>query len=242
MILKQYGVSEKEVAEYFYSVCDRVSDSEELKAIFSVALNGGDFALFPYLSLNLSDYKQYIDAWIDLYVSARRCNPSNYKAPQKTVCDDLSVVKIITSACGIPYGEAYGQLKAHNRYMSAEGVQGYLLEEYVASVAQSHGFLYCSKILRCVDFSTPDGKILLQIKNKKNAEPAPSVKTGASIKRWFRVKAIKRKGKTEYVNNWAELNNIISAASGRQCNMCEEDFLTFIEIAVKGNSGILGDI
>lgn len=241
MILKQYDKTEEEVSEYFYSVCDRVPDNAELKAIFEVAVHSGGFALFPYLSLKLDGYREFINSWIELYENVRKINPSNYRAVQKNICDDLSVVAIIMSACNISYAQATEQLKAHSRYMSAEGAQGYLLEEYIAPAAREHGFLYCSGILKCVDFCTPDGKLLLQVKNKKNAEPAPAVKTGASVQRWFRVKSRLHRGKTVYFNNWESLNNIISSFSGKPCNLSEEGFISFIKASVKSNGGILGD-
>lgn len=71
--------------------------------------------------------------------------------------------KIIRNAircnhCGDVIESTYRHEYNHNLFMSAENIQGNLLEEYIASKVHPYGFLWCDgNIVRAVDFCNTDG-------------------------------------------------------------------------------------
>ncbi len=244
MNLRNFGVEPHDVENYFDSVADSLIDNnliDDAKAVFKVAVDSSDYTLFPHISANFRTYKEYVDAWIELYNFTRRRTAYNYKAIPKNVTDDMSVVKIISLVRGISREDALAGLSARNDYMLAESVQGYLLEEYIARETRGYGLLYVSGILREIDFCSKDGKFLLQIKNKNNSEASPSVKTGEKVTLWYRVSPKKVNGKLTYHNYWKKLNDIVTLQSGKPIDMSEESFLEFISGVIEANPHILGD-
>lgn len=72
----------------------------------------------------------------------------------------------------------------HNLFMSAENIQGNLLEEYISVSTRPYGWIWCNgNVLRAIDFCSSDGAVLLQIKNKSNTENSSSsaIRTGTTI-------------------------------------------------------------
>lgn len=120
--------------------------------------------MFPSIA-GKGDYKLYIDKWILQYVAAKNRSALTKEAAPKGSTSDPSLLQIVKTARGLSDDEVAEMLDAHNLFMSAENVQGYLLEEYIASVVTEQGFLYCAgNLLRATDFCSVDGKLLLQIK------------------------------------------------------------------------------
>jgi hypothetical protein len=81
--------------------------------------------------------------------------------------------------------------------MAAENVTGSLLEEYIASVMEPLGWVWCSgKMVKASDFikfpSVQTGKPhLLQVKNRSNSENSSSsaIRKGTTIDKWHRLEA-----------------------------------------------------
>lgn len=234
-----YGIGREEAESYFEQAVSRLENPEELKQLFQIAITSKDFMLFPYISTRTSDFRGYIDKWIELYQGLRAVTPYTYRAYSKSVTEDRSVVAIVATAFGIMEEDALQGLKSHAAYMSAEGVQGYLLEEYIASESATHKLLHCSGILKAIDFCTSDGSFLLQIKNKNNSESSPSVKTGARVSLWYRVTQKKSGGIISYSTNWERLNCMIAAFTGKICSFSEEKFIAYIKDVVTKNPMIL---
>jgi hypothetical protein len=119
---------------------------------------------------------------------------------------------------------------AHRLSMSAENILGLILEEYLASNLEPHGW-YCAwgETVRSVDFVHEDGR-LLQIKNRSNSENSSSsaVRNGAQIEKWFRIKA----AKIEYM--WESLNTICGSST-----LSEESFVAFVETTLTANPACL---
>jgi hypothetical protein len=91
----------------------------------------------------------------------------------------------------------------HQQSMSSENIIGELLERYLASVLEVHGWVWCSgEFVTAIDFikRTADGWTELQVKNRDNTENSSSskVRNGTSIKKWFRSFSMK----SEF--NWAQ--------------------------------------
>lgn len=103
----------------------------------------------------------------------------------------------------------------HSISMAAEGIIGDLLERYIASVLESHDWVWCSgEVVKKVDFLVPQigeaGKFIpLQIKNRDNSEnsSSSSIRDGTAIIKWFRT--FSRTGET----NWGAFPEMVESAS-----------------------------
>jgi len=119
---------------------------------------------------------------------------------------------------------------AHRLSMSAENILGLILEEYLATHLESHGW-HCAwgETIKSVDFVHEDGR-LLQIKNRSNSENSSSsaVRDGTEIKKWFRIKA----NRIEYM--WESLNTFCGTDT-----LSEESFVNFVQTTLKANPACL---
>lgn len=135
--------------------------------------------------------------------------------------------------------------KAHNLFMSAENIQGELLEEYIAINVKNSGWIWCSgNTLRAVDFCKKDGSALLQVKNKNNTENSSSsaIRNGTEIKKWYRLKTKKKKTKPEPSYEWDKLNDIINNDlddDEEPCEMSEKGYQHFLKKVAKNNPDII---
>lgn len=101
-------------------------------------------------------------------------------------------------------------LENHKVAMAAENVTGSLLEEYIATVMEPLGWIWCSgKMVKASDFIKfptvdTDKPHLLQIKNRSNSEnsSSSSIRNGTNIEHWYRLEA--SNGDTRW-NNFPDL-------------------------------------
>lgn len=85
--------------------------------------------------------------------------------------------------------------KYHLISMGMENFTGYILERYIASIAEQHGWVWCSgSMVRAVDFIKPlenehKNWRLLQVKNRDNSENSSSsaIRDGTKIGIWHRT-------------------------------------------------------
>ncbi len=136
----------------------------------------------------------------------------------------------------------------HNLFMSAENIQGNLLEEYISGVIRPYGWIWCNgNVLRAIDFCSSDGAVLLQIKNKSNTENSSSsaIRTGTNIKKWYRLGTQTRNGEKLPSSKWEILNAIINShvTSGiaPDCNMNEQSYQDFLRSVTLKNKEIISD-
>jgi hypothetical protein len=88
-------------------------------------------------------------------------------------------------------------LNHHKVAMAAENVTGSLLEEYIATVMEPLGWIWCSgKMVKASDFikfpvAKTDKPHLLQVKNRSNSEnsSSSSIRIGTTIDKWYRLEA-----------------------------------------------------
>jgi len=237
--ITKFDATEREICRYFNSL----RPSEELQIIFNVAMN--DEQLFPNAILpSDATYHDYIDRWVQRYIRADNNPASNRIANPKGSCNDPAIRAIVKMATQATDKQADLQEIHHNLFMSAENVQGDLLEEYIDSVVYEHGWVWCKgDILRSVDFCTEDGR-LLQIKNKSNSENSSSsrVRIGTNIEKWHRLGTRIRAGERTPVYYWEELNRIIEKTSGQPCNMSEYDYINYVEKIARNNPQLITDL
>lgn len=218
----------------------------ELDLIFQVALNHRD--RFPGININgQATPSVYIDRWVRGYVEARNNPPSLRIAKPKAACTDPAIRVIVKATQGLSDGAAALGENNHNLFMSAENIQGNLLEEYIALKVRSYGFLWCDgNVLRAVDFCNTDGSLLLQIKNKSNTENSSSsnIREGTSIEKWYRLGTRVRGGVRIPDYKWDTLNSLINQHRTMgfnlpPCSMTEEDYESFLSDKASANQRLI---
>ncbi|KAA6206158.1 MAG: SinI family restriction endonuclease [Candidatus Tokpelaia sp.] len=111
--------------------------------------------------------------------------------PPETISDEM-VGFIIHEYFGIPNAELSEAKKLHNLSMAAENLIGELLERYIASIVEKHGWIWCSgSVVKAADFIYKDAGgqwQALQVKNRDNSENSSSsaIREGTTITKWFR--------------------------------------------------------
>ena len=244
--ITDFNVTNEELYATYLKYKDVFNVSSDLDDIFQIALN--DKERFPAVKLGSGDntHEHYIERWIKLYADAEVSLPSEHIAKPKSSCSDPAIIKLVQITTGVTEDEAKAQEHYHNLFMSAENIQGGLLEEFIAQNVRDLGWLWCKgNIMHAVDFCTLDGKTYLQVKNKSNTENSSggSVRKGTKIKKWYRLDTSKQGGICFPAYKWESLNEIINAnnSSAKKCNLSEEAYITFISKVAAENNQIVCD-
>lgn len=214
-----------------------------MNEIFGVAVTHKE--LFPKQLVTNQSLDEYFEKWVGRYVDAMQNPPSSKSLKPKTSCTDPMIRKIVQSALLLTDEEAYKGEKYHDRFMSAENIQGNLLEEYIAKNIEPYGFFWCcGEVLHAIDFCTANS-FFLQIKNKSNSENSSSskIRTGTSIEKWYRL-GTSVKNKVKYPDyKWTDLNVIIASHATKNIenppSLSEGGYLSFIKEAISKNKWLL---
>lgn len=224
----------------------RGGDWTELDSIFEVVVSNPD--RFPGFKMQgLQSPETYIERWVKSYIDAKENLPSCRIASPKSACTDPAIKVIVQATQGLTDEQSANGEKIHNLFMSAENIQGNLLEEYIASKVRRYGFLWCAgNIVRAVDFCNTDGSLLLQIKNKSNTEnsSSSSIREGTSIEKWYRLGTRTRNGEKIPDYKWADLNSLINQHKTQghglpPCNMSEPDYCRFLVAKAQANTRLI---
>ncbi|BAZ04311.1 SinI family restriction endonuclease [Calothrix sp. NIES-3974] len=147
-----------------------------------------------------------------------------------TVADPIVSIIINARLIGLTT-EHLEQIKyAHRLSMSAENIQGLLLEEFLAEQLADYGWYCCwGESVRHVDFCNVDGS-LLQIKNRSNSENSSSsrVRINQPIEKWYRVDARTGSYRWFYFNDKYDTDRF-----------SEENFVAFVQQVLIGNPDAL---
>lgn len=120
------------------------------------------------------------------FVEGRKLMP--LKQPQTNI--DPLVFEILHYYFGVPSQQLELGKVLHLQAMVAENSVGLLLERFIASVLEPHGWIWCSgSTVRAVDFICPQPLLLVQVKNRDNSENSSSsaIREGSQIQKWFRM-------------------------------------------------------
>ncbi len=218
---------------------------EDLDTIFEIALRNRD--LFPGINLaGTNTPEAYIERWVAEYRNAIVNPPHSRIASPKSACSDPAIRTIVMVTQGVSEVVALEKEQAHNLFMSAENVQGNLLEEYIAVSTRPYGWIWCAgNTLRAIDFCSSDGAILLQVKNKSNTENSSSsnIRQGTTILKWYRLGTRTERGRKIPVYKWATLNTIINDHRTLfhlpPCNMTEAHYIQFISNLANRNRELI---
>lgn len=245
--LNDFNATNQEIENAFSKLTGNHSTYTDLKIILSVGLKNR--SLFPNIRLTEgASYTDYLEKWIKGYDDASQNPPSKRKASPKGSCSDPAIQTIVQIATSADETFAKRMAAYHNLFMSAENIQGNLLEEYISQSIRPYGWLWCNgNVLRAIDFCSSDGAILLQIKNKSNTENSSSsaIRTGTDIKKWYRLGTQIRNGEKLPAYKWNSLNEIINShvTSGiiANCNMNEDSYQDFLRNITSQNTDIISD-
>lgn len=163
--------------------------------------------------------EEYIRRQAENFISSREPRTPN---PPSTIPDEM-VSFILNKYFDVPENELERAVELHNLSMGAENLIGDILERYIASVVEHHGWVWCSgSIVKAVDFihrKQDDQWAALQVKNRDNSENSSSsaIRKGTTIDKWFRTFS-KKKG-----DNWDNFPKIVNVT------LSESGFRKFVE-------------
>ena len=245
--LKDFHVSIDTLQHSFNSLTANTPALNDLRIIFEVGLS--NLSLFPNIKLSDSaTYIDYLEKWIKSYTDATLNPPSKRKATPKSSCSDPAIQTIVQIALNADENFTLRMAAYHNLFMSAENIQGNLLEEYISISTRPYGWIWCNgDVLRAIDFCSSDGAVLLQIKNKSNTENSSSsaIREGTTIEKWYRLGTKTVDGQKLPSYKWASLNKIINAHITTQidtnCNMNEDSYQEFLRNIISKNTNIISD-
>lgn len=243
---QNYDVNE--IREVYKNTKDRLDNVPgELDLIFEVALQHDRF---PVINMNDDQTtEEYIARWVNGYCNAMNHLPSTRIMERKSSCTDPAIKVIVKTARGLSEAEVEAGEVYHNLFMSAENIQGNLLEEYIASKVKPYGFLWCAgNVLTAIDFCNSDGTFLLQVKNKSNTENSSSnkIRSGTTIGKWYRLGTQTSNGAKLPVYKWEQLNAMINQykTNGQDlpgCCMSEEEYQEFLRRKASENHSLITD-
>lgn len=245
--LSDFNVDKKKIRGGFLSIIQGNPFFNDLYMILEIGLN--DMSLFPNIRLaSDSTFMDYLYKWIKGYEESAINPPSQRQASPKGSCSDPAIQTIVQIATNIDSNFAQRMAAYHNLFMSAENIQGNLLEEFISRSVRPYGWIWCNgNVLRAIDFCSSDGAILLQIKNKSNTENSSSsaIRAGTDIKKWYRLGTQTRNGVKYPAYKWDSLNAIINShittSLPANCNMNEDSYQAFLRDITSNNTSIISD-
>lgn len=150
---------------------------------------------------------------------------------EPTTVPDEAVSVVMCEVYGYSVEEAEQIKQKHQHAMSAENTVGALLERYIASVMEPHGWVWCAgDFVRATDFIRYDAVHgqwqVLQVKNRDNSENSSSsaIRLNTSIEKWFRTYS--RTGR----DNWHNFPDPVS-----RMYLSEQGFSQFIKAYLSQN-------
>jgi hypothetical protein len=169
--------------------------------------------------------------WFKKYQNAFQSRISQrVSSPPRTIADSIVETIIKARLTGLEI-EHLEQIKyAHRLSMSAENIQGLLLEEFLAEQLEDYGWFCCwGEVIRHVDFCHRDGS-LLQVKNRSNSENSSSsrVRINQPIEKWYRVDANTGRFQWSYFNLKYDTDRF-----------SEENFIWFVQKTLESNPSAL---
>ncbi|MFQ3613619.1 MAG: SinI family restriction endonuclease [Cyanobacteriota bacterium] len=148
----------------------------------------------------------------------------------RTVTDPIVSIIINARLSGLTTVHLEQIKYAHRLSMSAENIQGLLLEEFLADQLLDYGWYCCwGESIRHVDFCNVNGA-LLQVKNRSNSENSSSsrVRINQPIEKWYRVDARTGSYRWSYFNEKYNTDRF-----------SEEKFVAFVQMVLINNPDAL---
>lgn len=238
-IVDDNSVHDEIILNIFYDVLNNQavqSYHDKLEQLFLFAIENKD--LFTNIRVTVDNptievLHEYIEKWVSAYNKDREndklLNPlKNYGER------DEALVSRVRASTGASEEVVQLFIDGHYLFMSAENMNGAILEQYLADVLEPNGWLWCAgAIFRAIDFCYfgEDEIVLLQVKNKYNTENSSSsaIRIGTDIIKWNRLNRPRREsGLDRPLPNWQALQEIVNMPHLDNL-LTEESYLEYIE-------------
>lgn len=236
-IANRYNFSDKEIDTIFLTILNNYGDSdhiEKMEALFLFALNNKEITTNIKVSESIDRedvLSEYLQKWVAGYFNDR--HNDRLLTPLKNYGEfDNALISRVKASTNAKEDTLQSFMEGHFLFMSAENMNGVILEQYLATVLEPEGWLWCAgSIFRAIDFCYigDDRLVLLQVKNKYNTENSSSsaIRNGTNIIKWNRLK---RSRNNSYIpsSNWEKLQDIVNIPEINDL-LTEESYLTYIE-------------
>jgi hypothetical protein len=229
-IIKEAG-SETKFLQIFQNILEQHDQelSEAHRTILAVCYQNPDLAPSPKGKVKTAE--ELAQAWLKKYSAGFTSRISQrISQPPTTVADPIISAIIVAKLKELTLEQLEKINYAHRLSMSAENIQGLLLEEFLAEQLADYGWYCCwGESVKPVDFCNIDGS-LLQVKNRSNSENSSSsrVRIDRPIEKWYRVNA----SNGQY--RWSQLNDKYGTE-----RFSEENFVLFVQRVLANNPAAL---
>jgi type-2 restriction enzyme eco47I len=239
-IVDDNTVHDEVILNIFYDVLNNqaIQDyNDKLEQLFLFAIGNKD--LFTNIRVTVDNpvaevLHEYIKKWVSAYIKDREndklLNPlKNYGER------DEALVSRVRASTGASEEVVQLFIDGHYLFMSAENMNGAILEQYLADVLEPNGWLWCAgAIYRAIDFCYfgENETVLLQVKNKYNTENSSSsaIRIGTDIIKWNRLNRPRREyGLDRPLPNWQALQEIVNMPDLNNL-LTEDSYLQYIEV------------
>ena len=238
-IVDDNGVHDEVILNIFYDVLidqEIQKYNDKLEQLFLFAVENKD--LFTNIRVTVDNpvneiLNEYIEKWVSAYIKDREND--KLRIPLKKYGErDEALVSRVRASTGASEELVQLFIDGHYLFMSAENMNGAILEQYLADVLEPSGWLWCAgAIYRAIDFCYfgEDEIVLLQVKNKYNTENSSSsaIRIGTDIIKWNRLNRPRREsGLDRPLPNWQALQRIVNMPHLDNL-LTEESYLKYIE-------------
>lgn len=238
-IVREYNIADQTILNVFYKVLTLQNIStynEKLIVLFSFAIKNK--VLFTKINVIVDGsstdiLQKYIEKWVSAYIN-NRVN-DKLLVPLKNYGErDEALISRVRASTKADEHTLQLLIDGHYLFMSAENMNGAILEQYLAEVLEPNGWFWCAgSIYRAIDFCYFDENniVLLQVKNKYNTENSSSsaIRLGTNIIKWNRLKRPRAKyGVDRPLPNWEALQKIVNIPQLNH-RLTEESYLEYIE-------------
>lgn len=239
-IVDDNTVHDEVILNIFYDVLNNqaIQDyNDKLEQLFLFAIGNKD--LFTNIRVTVDNpvaevLHEYIEKWVSAYIKDREndklLNPlKNYGER------DEALVSRVRASTGASEEVVQLFIDGHYLFMSAENMNGAILEQYLADVLEPNGWLWCAgATYRAIDFCYfgENEIVLLQVKNKYNTENSSSsaIRIGTDIIKWNRLNRPRREyGLDRPLPNWQALQEIVNMPDLNNL-LTEDSYLQYIEV------------
>lgn len=229
-IKTEYSKSNHQIKEYWLDSIDRLFE-------YAIKYNPELFVSLHH-NINKDDVTEdYFKKWIRRFLN-ERLQPATDKKLKTYMELDSALTARVDKVTRASDEDLKKYIYGHAIYMSAENFNGAILEEYLSTILEPIGWIWCSgSVYRAIDFCLLDyddnenNSVMLQVKNKYNTENSSSsaIRSGTTIIKWNRLNRPDNADLSKPIPNWENLKQLVLAHT----NITDEITEQKINLAVK---------
>ncbi|MGF3065774.1 SinI family restriction endonuclease [Facklamia sp. P12950] len=223
-IKTEYSRSNYQIKEYWLDSIDQLFE-------YAIKYNPELFVSLHHAS------EDYFKKWIRRFLN-ERLQPATEKKLKTYMELDSALTARVDKVTRASDEDLKKYIYGHAIYMSAENFNGAILEEYLSTILEPIGWIWCSgSVYRAIDFCLLDyddnenNSVMLQVKNKYNTENSSSsaIRSGTTIIKWNRLNRPDSTDLSKPIPNWENLKQLVLAHTNITDKITEQK----INLAVK---------